>query len=200
MFVQHKLTFLKGALSFAGMPQTTLPEIAFLGRSNVGKSSLLNALWGRKKMAYVSKTPGKTAEINFFQVDDFCICVDFPGYGFARKAPQVKQAWQRVIPPYFEKRNQLLLSVVLLDLRHLPKESDLEVLCWLERLGRKILIIWTKKDTIPHKDQEKRLQENQQIITLSLKQPFESLVFSVKDKERVKQLQKLLKKIVLNGF
>ena len=138
--------FVKGAQTLAQCPSGLLPELAFLGRSNVGKSSLLNALWGRRRLAYVSKKPGKTTEINFFSVDKKCFYVDMPGYGYARVAKTLKESWGRNLEAYIGKRANLEHVFVLVDSRHGLKESDQTTCLWLAHLGRPFSVVFTKSD------------------------------------------------------
>lgn len=143
--------FVKGATAPAHYPETLLPEVVFMGRSNVGKSSLLNALWGRTKMAHTSKSPGKTSEINFFEVDKTFLCVDLPGYGYARVSKVMLALWKKMLPAYLAKRTQLVHAFVLVDSRHMPKDSDVETYRWLLSLGREASFVMTKTDKTSQK-------------------------------------------------
>jgi GTP-binding protein len=163
-----RVTFLVGSVSSQSFPTQVLPEIAFIGRSNVGKSTLLNAVWGRKKMAHTSKSPGKTREINFFQVDDQGIFVDMPGYGYARVSSKTKDMWDKVIPHYFETRNELVHTYLLMDSRHAPKESDLEILTWLLKAGCALSVVLTKLDKLTPNQQAEQIATFEQILNLSV--------------------------------
>lgn len=127
-------------------PRDGLPEIAFLGRSNVGKSSLINALLGVKSLAKTSNTPGKTKRINFYLVNNSFYFVDLPGYGFAKVSKEMKKSWQLMIENYLKKRNSLILGVLIIDSRHLPFESDLMLHEWLQFYQLPYVIILTKID------------------------------------------------------
>ena len=140
--------FVKGVVSLAGLPNTTLAEIAVSGRSNVGKSSLLNVLLGRKRIAKVSGTPGKTREINYFLIDDRWHLVDLPGYGYARVPMAVKEKWAALVEGYLRSRRQLAAVVQLVDARHGPSRQDREMLDWLVSEGKTALVVATKTDKL----------------------------------------------------
>jgi GTP-binding protein len=150
--VIRKLEFLGGMAAVGGWrPETTLPEIAFAGRSNVGKSSLLNRLVGRKKMARVSKTPGRTREINFFRVNDHFVLADLPGYGYAKVSKTQKAEWRPLLEGYIAKTPQLAGVVQLLDMRREPSEDDAAMLDLLAELGMPTIVVLTKSDKLSRK-------------------------------------------------
>lgn len=140
--------FVKGATKPEHFPESTLPEIAMIGRSNVGKSSLINALVRHNRMARVSNTPGKTQEINFFVTDMNFMLVDLPGYGYARVSKGQREQFSVLIRAYVLKRPQLVLTCVLVDARHDPQPLDLAILEELELAGRPFVIILTKCDKL----------------------------------------------------
>jgi GTP-binding protein len=146
----------------AGKPETfpgdRLPEIAFLGRSNVGKSSLINALTGQKRLAFTSNTPGRTQTINFYRVDGAYYFVDLPGYGYARVPPAYLLEWKRLIDEYLEKRETLKLSCLILDARRGWMDKDLDLKRWLEYHGRPYLVVATKTDKLNQSEQERGLR------------------------------------------
>ncbi len=147
-------TFLKSAARPDQFPVETLPEIAFLGRSNVGKSSLVNCLTGQERLAFTSATPGCTQVINFYRIDDKFHFVDLPGYGFARVPKEVKGQWKRLIEQYLLDRKSLLLCFLILDARRGWMEKDLELKEWLEFHNRRYMVIATKTDKLKtQKDQ-----------------------------------------------
>ena len=140
--------FLESAYALKQLPAPDYPEIAFAGRSNVGKSSLMNRLLNRKGLVKVSAKPGKTQSLNYFLVDQALYLVDLPGYGYAKVPMAVKGMWQGLITDYIETRETLCCVVVILDIRHPLKSSDLELITWLRRIGRAYLPVYTKLDKI----------------------------------------------------
>ena len=141
-----KTEFIKSATQVSQYPLPILPEIAFAGRSNVGKSSLINALLGRKNLAKTSNTPGRTQLINFFTINDKMSFVDLPGYGFAKVARSVKENWGEMIEAYLRQRTNLALVVLILDIRRVPNEDDLSLRDWLDHYRIPYLYVLTKRD------------------------------------------------------
>jgi GTP-binding protein len=147
--IVRQLEFLGGMASPRGWrPETTLPEIAFAGRSNVGKSSLINTLLRRSKAARVSNTPGRTREINFFKINDQFVLVDLPGYGYARISKDRKAEWKPMIESYLRTSTNLRGIVQLLDIRHDPTKDDLQMLDFLAQVGVPTMIVMTKIDKL----------------------------------------------------
>jgi GTP-binding protein len=147
--VIRRLEFLGGQASATGWkPVSELPEIAFSGRSNVGKSSLLNKLVQRKALARVSGTPGKTREINFFRVNDAFHLVDLPGYGYARVSKAARDAWRPLIEGYLRASEHLRGVVQLVDARHAPSPDDLRMMDFLASLGVPTIVVATKVDKL----------------------------------------------------
>ena len=132
----------------AKCPKDRLPEYAFIGRSNVGKSSLINMLTNCKNLAKTSGRPGKTQLINHFKIDDRWFLVDLPGYGYARVSKTTKQVFQRFITDYFKQREQLVSAFVLVDIRHEPQKIDVEFMQWLGERAIPFAIIFTKADKL----------------------------------------------------
>ncbi len=138
-------------------PNEKIPEYAFIGRSNVGKSSLINMLTDRKGLAKTSGKPGKTQLINHFKINDNWFLVDLPGYGYARVSKKDKKTFQRYITDYFEAREQLVCSFVLVDVRHEPQKIDLEFMEWLGENGIPFCIVFTKADKLKPKAIERQV-------------------------------------------
>ncbi len=141
------------------LPRDRLPQIAFAGRSNVGKSSLLNALVNRLRLAYVSATPGKTQTLNFYLINQQFYFVDLPGYGYAKSSRTLRQAWQGLIETYLGVSESLRLVVVLVDIRHALSELDLQLLAWLRTQGMAYVVVATKADKLSNQQLRKRLEE-----------------------------------------
>ena len=129
-------------------PKLGLPEVAFAGRSNVGKSSAINALLGRKKAARVSNTPGRTRLLNVFRVEDRLTFVDLPGYGFARVSSELQDEWRDMIEGYLQRRDELRLVISLIDASIPPQESDAHLLAGMRELGLPVLVLATKADRL----------------------------------------------------
>ncbi len=143
--------FVMSNSSVARCPSDPIPEYAFIGRSNVGKSSLINMLTERKSLAKTSGRPGKTQLINHFRINDNWFLVDLPGYGYARVSKKEKKTFQKYITEYFEKREQLLNAFVLIDIRHEPQPIDLRFMEWLGEMGIPFSIVFTKADKLKPK-------------------------------------------------
>ena len=146
----------------ATFPSDRMPEIAFLGRSNVGKSSLINALTGQKKLAFTSNTPGRTQTINFYRIDGVFYFVDLPGYGYARVPAGFAGQWKILIEHYLEKRDTLRVSCLILDARRGWMDKDLDLKRWLEYHGRPYIVVATKIDKLNQAEQERGLRSIRQ--------------------------------------
>ncbi|HEV8447566.1 MAG TPA: ribosome biogenesis GTP-binding protein YihA/YsxC [Gemmatimonadaceae bacterium] len=158
--VIRSLEFIGGMASAGGWrPEPTLPEVAFAGRSNVGKSSLLNRLVHRKKLARVSNTPGRTREVNFFKVNDSFVLVDLPGYGYARLSKERRAEWRPLIEGYLRTSTQLRGIVELLDARHDPTADDLKMLDFLGEIGVPTIVALTKMDKLTPSERKVRAHE-----------------------------------------
>ena len=132
----------------SSMPQTTLPEVAFAGKSNVGKSSLINALMNRKSLARTSSQPGKTQTINFYNINGVMHLVDLPGYGYANASEEVKAKWGRMIERYLQKSQQLKQVFLLIDIRHAPSANDKLMYDWIVHNGYRPVVIANKLDKL----------------------------------------------------
>jgi GTP-binding protein len=150
--------FVASSGSPESFPSEGLPEIAFLGRSNVGKSSLINALSGRKGLAFTSSTPGRTQTINFYRIGGTVYFVDLPGYGYARVPPARLVEWKKLIERYLTGRETLMGACLILDARRGWMEHDLDLKRWLEHHGRSYLVIATKTDKMNQSDLERGLR------------------------------------------
>ncbi len=159
--------FVKSATSPSGYPPGDLPEVAFAGRSNVGKSSLINALLQRKQLARTSNTPGRTQLINFFNVNNEYLFVDLPGYGFARVPEAVKREWGPMIETYLRERSCLKLVIFILDIRRTPSKEDRDLKAWLDFYGLKTLFILTKSDKLSRGERKKRQREIGELLSVS---------------------------------
>ena len=140
------------------LPENTKPEIAFAGKSNVGKSSLINGLLNRKSFARTSAQPGKTQTINFYNINDFMYCVDLPGYGYAKVSKEVQEKWGRMIENYLHGSKMLKAVFLLIDIRHEPSANDKNMYQWILHNGYKPIIIATKLDKIKRSQVQKQLK------------------------------------------
>ena len=140
------------------LPDNTLPEVAFAGKSNVGKSSLINGLMNRKSLARTSSQPGKTQTINFYNINDALYFVDLPGYGYANANESVKAQWGKMIERYLHKSKQLKLVFLLIDIRHAPGANDVHMYHWIKDSGFEPIIIATKADKIKRSQLDKCLK------------------------------------------
>jgi len=150
--------FIWGSMSAENLPPETLNEIAFVGRSNAGKSSLVNALTGRKSLARVSQTPGATRQINFFNLGDRLMLVDLPGYGFAKRSKTEAQAWQEMIFAYLRGRARLRRVALLIDARRGVMDSDIQVMDLLDRAAVSYGLVLTKADELKASERPKALE------------------------------------------
>lgn len=165
--------FVKSAVEPGEWPDAAHPEIAFVGRSNVGKSSMLNRLVGRKSLARVSNTPGRTRLLNFFDVtisraasrEVVRIC-DLPGYGFAKVSKAERGQWVRMIEAYLAERTSLCAVVVIVDVRVGPTDDDVQMLRWLEENGRRPIVVATKLDKLPKAKRSGRLRQIEPMLQL----------------------------------
>src|SRR5690606_23005665 len=144
----NKAEFITSAVDKSQYPKDNLPEIALAGRSNVGKSSFINKLLGRKHLVRTSSKPGKTRTLNFYKINDQFYFVDVPGYGYAKVSKKEREKWGRMMEDYFETRKQLKAVVLIIDSRHLPTKDDLQMYEFVMYLNIPLVIIATKVDKL----------------------------------------------------
>lgn len=185
----RKVQFLLSAHAFRQLPPPIYPEVAFAGRSNVGKSSLINRLVERLNLVKTSAKPGKTQSLNYFIVDEALYLVDLPGYGFARVSHQTRQGWQELITGYITQRATLACVVVIIDLRHELKALDRELIDWLRHLGLAYLPVYTKADKLSANQQQKNAAILDAGLTLN---PSERIVFSARTGQGLQVLRQRL--------
>ncbi|MBV72061.1 MAG: YihA family ribosome biogenesis GTP-binding protein [Myxococcales bacterium] len=145
----HSVSFIKSAVLPKDYPDSDLPEIAVAGRSNVGKSSLINRLVNRRRLAKVSNTPGRTQLLNFFLVNDRFVLCDLPGYGFARVPKKIKDGWGRMVESYLAERNQIKALLILTDVRRQPGDWEKQMFTWASHFGYAVIPVATKIDKLP---------------------------------------------------
>ena len=173
----NRIKFLDAVHSLRRLPDPEYPEIAFAGRSNVGKSSLINTLVGRKNLVKTSSRPGKTQSLNFFELEDGLFLVDLPGYGFARVSHKVRAAWGQLITSYLSTRETLACVVVIIDLRHELKILDRNLIDWLKFTNIACLPVYTKADKLSKNKQMRHASALDAALTI---QPADRLLFSSK--------------------
>lgn len=154
----HNATLTVSAVSPKQYPKTGLMEFAFAGRSNVGKSSMINKLLNRKSLARVSGTPGKTVTINFYNIDDKIYLVDLPGYGYAQRSKTEIEKWGKMMEDYLANREQLVQTILLVDSRHKPTKDDITMADWIRHYHDNLIVIATKMDKLKKKEIEPNLQ------------------------------------------
>ena len=166
-----------GSFTRSNLPPEKYPEVCIIGRSNVGKSSFINTMTGRRKLAKTSSTPGKTRTINMFLCDRKFVMVDLPGFGYASASRAERKRWTRDIEHYIENRGALEAVILLVDLRHFPMPIDADAIEWLESLGKPFLVLMTKADKVKQSELARRKAD---ISGLMDTKPVESIRFSAK--------------------
>jgi GTP-binding protein len=154
----QQATFLTTVAQLRDLPPDSVREVAFAGRSNAGKSSAINTLAGRVRLAYVSKTPGRTQHLNYFTLAEGRYFVDLPGYGYAKAPVEIRAQWEGLIGPYLSKREQLAGLVVIMDIRRPLTDLDLRLIDWFRPTGRPIHILLSKADKVSRQEQTKILR------------------------------------------
>jgi GTP-binding protein len=190
-----EVSFLKSAFKEGQYPPPDRPEIAFAGRSNVGKSSLINALINRKKMARTSSTPGRTQAINFFEIEkDRMYLVDLPGYGFARVPMRIKASWGKMVETYLKKRPNLKTVVVILDIRRELSDADRDLMAWLAEYGITSIPVLTKADKLSRQQSIARAKEmHKELEQFSCGRP---TIFSAKTRDGRDEIWERIKKAI----
>ena len=189
------IRFLISASQIEGLPQDELPEVAFVGRSNVGKSSALNILANRRRLAFVSKTPGRTQLINFFSLGEGARLVDLPGYGYAKVPHGLKDEWGRLVASYLQTRRSLLGVVSLMDARRPLMPLDVQLLGWLAPLQeiqqRRLLLLLTKSDKLTKSEQGRTLiATRKELEKLGIRG--ECMLFSSQTRQGVEETRELI--------
>ncbi len=164
--------FIASASTPSSFPKDERAEVAFLGRSNVGKSSLLNALLNQKGLARTSSTPGRTQTLNFFLINESFYFTDLPGYGYAKVSKAERAAWGELLENYLAQRPQLVLSILIVDSRHEPSPLDLQMKTWLQHFGLPFLVVSTKIDKLSANEQRASLQRARKLLETEHVLPF----------------------------
>ncbi|MGX7347663.1 ribosome biogenesis GTP-binding protein YihA/YsxC [Aerococcus vaginalis] len=193
---QHTPTFLLSAASETQYPVPDKPEVTLCGRSNVGKSSFINALFNRKALARTSSKPGKTQQLNYFDVDNAWYFVDMPGYGYAKISKKERQRWKVQMDKYFAERENLVLTLVLVDFRHQPSKEDIMMVDQLNEEEVPYFVIATKSDKVKRNQHQKQLQLIKD--TLGLVSVDQILPVSSKEKQGLDEAWEIIT-AVLNG-
>jgi GTP-binding protein len=186
--------FVAAAATPASFPRDGRAEVAFIGRSNVGKSSLLNTLLNQKGLARTSSTPGRTQTLNFFLVNDSFYFTDLPGYGYAKVSKSARAAWGELIENYLAQRRQLVLSILIVDSRHEPSPLDLQMKNWLQHFGLPFLVVSTKIDKLSANEQRASLQRARKLLETDRLIPFSALT-----RQGVKELWSEIESRVTEG-
>lgn len=177
------------------LPENDKPEIAFAGKSNVGKSSLINALMNRKSLARTSSQPGKTQTINFYNINDVMYCVDLPGYGYANVSESVKVKWGKMIENYLKKSKMLKQVFLLIDIRHEPSVNDKDMYNWIIYQGYRPIIVATKSDKLKRSQLPKQVKLVRE--SLGMKKEDLLVLFSSETKQGLEDIWNIIDPMVL---
>lgn len=183
------------AVAPAQYPDKGYPEVAFAGRSNVGKSSLINSMVNRKALARISSTPGKTRTINFYNINDELYMVDLPGYGYAKVSREEKQKWGEMIEGYLTKREMLKLVVLLIDIRHEPTQDDKLMFQWMKATGNQTVVVATKADKLSKNQMFKSIALIKKSLQLEKEDIF--LSFSSETKAGREELWEIIQRVCI---
>jgi GTP-binding protein len=173
------------------------PEIALVGRSNVGKSSLINALCRQNKLARISASPGKTRMVNFFEINDAFYLVDLPGYGYAKVSQREQAGWGKMIENYLSRSKQLKHLLFLMDIRHEPSQGDKQMAYWLEHYRIPCTIVATKADKVTRSQRKLNADKLSDAVGMTFRTP--TIVFSVQEKLGIEALEKRIGQILQQG-
>lgn len=187
--------FVTSAVKTSQYPSAGLPEIAFAGRSNVGKSSLINVLVNRRRLVKTSSTPGRTQLINFFDINRSVTFVDLPGYGFARVPASVKKKWGPMIETYLAGRETLKGVVLILDIRRTPKQEEHNLLAWLEHHSVASILVLTKTDKLSKTKQDKQREMISNVLEIDSNQ---LILFSTKSRKGREEVWQTIKQLLTN--
>ncbi|MBP7654006.1 YihA family ribosome biogenesis GTP-binding protein [Candidatus Dependentiae bacterium] len=188
-----KAEFVKPVFDFNQLPKTGFSEIVFSGKSNVGKSSVINELVNQKKLAKTSSTPGRTQSINYFLINNKFYFVDLPGYGFAKVPVAIKKKWDSLLDKFLNSGENIKLIVQLIDSRNIPGENDIIMIEWLKKLNKNFIIVLTKCDKIGKTVRNKQLKLFSKLFELSSEK---FIMFSIKEKIGTKELWKEINKVI----
>jgi GTP-binding protein len=163
----QKVEFKLSAASAAQFPRDGYPQIAFAGKSNVGKSSVINRVLQRKNFAYTGASPGKTIHINYFMVDETAYLVDLPGYGYAKVSQKEKERWGRLMESYFAEPDLITLGILIVDARHAPTQNDVTMASWFQQTGCPFVVVANKLDKLKKREIEPNLACIREVLSLS---------------------------------
>ncbi|MFD2829202.1 ribosome biogenesis GTP-binding protein YihA/YsxC [Corticicoccus populi] len=190
----NKVEFMISAVSDAQYPDTPLKEIALSGRSNVGKSSFINSVSGRKNIARISSKPGKTVTLNFYNMDEKFLFVDVPGYGYAKQSKKEREKWGKMIEAYLTDRKELSCVVQLIDIRHKPSEDDILMYDYLKHFEIPVIVVCTKSDKIS----KNKMPQHLKVIRedLELEETDQLIPFSSVDKKNLPQVMSAMSEFI----
>lgn len=197
MHIQN-VEFLVSAVSPAQYPEPLIPEIALAGRSNVGKSSFINAMINRKKLARTSSKPGKTQQLNYYQVEDWFYFVDVPGYGYAKVSKKEKGKWANMLQTFFSERENLELALLIVDFRHKPTKDDIAMKDFFVHYNIPYFVIATKTDKVKKSQWSKHMSEIYR--TLNLETVDQILPFSAETKEGREEAWEIITDVLQGAF